>query len=160
MYPFDKEECTIQFECSGEGCEFVNIYPGYLEVCPESFDQYEVLKDSDEYIKRDGNILEIKIVLVRNIGSIFLVTYLPTILMNIINQSTNYVEFSAKCEFIITVNITCMMVLASLYISVSNSLPLTAAIKPVEIWLLFNLGYPFLVIIINIIIQVAKLLLS
>ena len=52
------------------------------------------------------------------------------------------------------VNITCMMVLASVYISVSSSLPLTAAIKNIEIWLLFNLAFPVLVILINIIYQV------
>ena len=55
---------------------------------------------------------------------------------------------------IYTVNITSMMVLASIYLSVSNSLPSTDTIKPIEWWLLFNLGYPFVVIISNIIDQV------
>ena len=43
-----------------------------------------------------------------------------------------------------------MMVLASVYLSVSASLPTTPGIKPVEVWLLANLGYPFLVILVNI----------
>ena len=47
-----------------------------------------------------------------------------------------------------------MMVLASIYLSVSTSLPTTAVIKPVEVWLLFSLLYPVLVIGINILIQV------
>ena len=51
-------------------------------------------------------------------------------------------------------NITCMMVLASIYISVSSSLPLTAGMKNIEIWLLFNLAYPVMVIIVNILLQV------
>ena len=75
---------------------------------------------------------------------------------------------------IYTINITSMMVLVSIYLSVSTSLPRSAhypvtnfftlflpisilstdTIKPVEKWLLFNLGYPFLVIISNIIDQV------
>ena len=70
---------------------------------------------------------------------------------------------------IYTINITSMMVLASIYLSVSTSLPRslllyptqttgtlfsTDTIKPVEKWLLFNLGYPFMVIISNIIEQV------
>ena len=42
------------------------------------------------------------------------------------------------------------MVLASIYLSVSSSLPSTANIKPVEVWLLFNLAYPLLVIIVNV----------
>ena len=47
-----------------------------------------------------------------------------------------------------------MMVLTSVYLSVSTSLPSTSNIKPVEIWLLFNLSYPFLVILVNVVIQV------
>ena len=47
-----------------------------------------------------------------------------------------------------------MMVLASVYLSVSASLPSTANIKPVEWWLLFNLAFPLLVIIVNVLLQV------
>ena len=47
-----------------------------------------------------------------------------------------------------------MMVLASVYLSVSVSLPSTSDIKPVEIWLLFNLAFPFFVMKSNIIQQV------
>ena len=85
--------------------------------------------------------------------SIFMVTYLPTILMNIINQATNYLSGDSKYDLVITVNITSMMVLASIYLSVSTSLPSTPNIKPVEIWLLTNLAYPFLVILVNIVLQ-------
>ena len=52
-----------------------------------------------------------------------------------------------------------MMVLASIYLSVSASLPNAYGIKPVEIWLLFNLAYPFLVIMVNIFLQVLLYLL-
>ena len=51
-------------------------------------------------------------------------------------------------------NITCMMVLTSVYLSVSSSLPPTPNIKPVEIWLLFNVAYPFLVIVASCLLQV------
>ena len=83
-----------------------------------------------------------------------MVTYLPTILMNMINQATNYIRGDDKYSMIYTINITCMMVLASIYLSVSASLPTTSDIKPVEIWLLFNLAYPFLVIFVNVWLQV------
>ena len=83
-----------------------------------------------------------------------MVTYLPTILMNMINQATNYISGEDKFTMIYTVNMTCMMVLASVYLSVSASLPSTAEIKPVEVWLLFNLAYPLLVIIVNVLLQV------
>ena len=86
----------------------------------------------------------------RKLVSILLVTYLPTVLMNMINQATNYISGEDKYSLILQINITCMMVLASVYLSVSASLPTTSGIKPVEVWLLVNLGYPFLVILVNI----------
>ena len=74
--------------------------------------------------------------------------------MNVINQATNYISGGTKYDMVFTINITSMMVLASIYLSVSTSLPSTPTIKPVEIWLLFNLAFPFLVIIVNILLQV------
>ena len=85
----------------------------------------------------------------------FMVTYLPTILMNLANQATNYIRSEDHFSLVYTINITCMMVLASVYLSVSASLPTTSDIKPVEIWLLFNLAYPFLVILVNVVLQVS-----
>ena len=103
-------------------------------------------------------VLRIFIKLERSILSIIMVTYLPTILMNILNQATNYLSGESKYDLVITVNITSMMVLASIYLSVSTSLPDTPSIKPVETWLLFNLAYPFLVILINIPLSVSKII--
>ena len=101
-------------------------------------------------------VLRISVQFRQKFLSIFMVTYLPTILMNIINQATNYLSGHSKYDLVITVNITSMMVLASIYLSVSTSLPDTPNIKPVETWLLFNLAYPFLVILINIPLSVSK----
>ena len=90
----------------------------------------------------------------RNLLSVITVSFLPPLLMNIINQASVYLKGESKYDLIITVNITIMMVLASVYLSVSSSLPNTPNIKPVELWLLFNLTYPFFVIIVTVIIQV------
>ena len=76
--------------------------------------------------------------------------------MNIINQATNYFVGDEFFGDVIAVNITSMMVLASIYIAVSASLPVTSSIKYVEIWLLFSLIYPFLVILINTYIHVER----
>ena len=126
------------------------------EGTPRSVGQYKVRRwtISAGQIPEQGNGITVTIQLGRNIGSVLLVTYLPTLLMNIINQATNYVNATDKYSIVITVNITSMMVLASVYLSVSSSLPTTASIKPVEIWLLFNLAYPFMFMIINFFIQV------
>ena len=36
----------------------------------------------------------------------------------------------------------------------SASLPTTSDIKPVAVWLIFNLAYPFIIILVNVILQV------
>ena len=98
----------------------------------------------------------IEVELGRDFTSIFTITYLPTILMNIINQATNYLDNAEHLELIITVNITSLMVLSALYISVSNSLPATSDIKHVDIWLLFSLFIPFCFVLLNILMYVTS----
>ena len=154
LYPFDTESCQIQLEYTGHYGNYVQLVPRDLVIQPSSFGDYKVIPENMNIFKIDSTTLAFNITLGRNFQSIFLVTYLPTILMNIINQATNYITSEGKYEFIVTVNITCMMVLASIYLSVSTSLPKTEMIKPVEVWLLVNLSYPFMVIIINIVLQV------
>ena len=90
----------------------------------------------------------------RNTFAIVISNHLPTLLMNLINQATNYISTPDKYELIVTVNVTCMMVLATIYLSVSSSLPSTSGLKPIEWYLLSSLLYPFLVISVNILIQV------
>ena len=128
---------------------------------PKFLSQYEIVKWNYAFKKMIGSenlqVLRLTVSLRYRFFSIFMVTYLPTILINIINQLTNHINGDSKYDLIITVNITSMMVLASIYLSVSASLPSTAVMKPVEVWLLFNLAYPFLVIFVNIILQVSHL---
>ena len=84
-----------------------------------------------------------------------IVNFLPSLLMNLINQASVYIKGDNKYDMVLTVNVTIMMVLASIYLSVSSSLPETANIKPVELWLLFNLVYNFCLIIALIVMQVS-----
>ena len=62
--------------------------------------------------------------------------YLPTVLILIIVYSTNFFK-EFFFEAVVTVNLTALLVLTTLFISVSSSLPPTAYIKMVDIWLIF-----------------------
>ena len=90
----------------------------------------------------------------RNLFSVLISTFAPPFLMNVLNQASVYLKGDTKYDLIITVNVTIMMVLASIYLSVSGSLQSTPSIKPVELYLVFNLLYPFLVITVNVARQV------
>merc|ERR1712098_449521 len=52
-------------------------------------------------------------------------------------------------EAVITVNLTSMLVLTTIFIDVSNNLPQTSYMKMIDVWLLFNLILPFLVVLIH-----------
>ena len=153
FYPFGDQVCSLVFSLQGADSNLTNINLRELNNEGQSeFGQYVILSWDVENTNK--KYVEVKMVLSRKIGSIFMVTYLPTILMNLANQATNYIRSEDHFSLVYTINITCMMVLASVYLSVSASLPSTSDIKPVEIWLLFNLAYPILVITSNIIQQV------
>ena len=49
----------------------------------------------------------------------------------------------------ITVNLTCMLVLTTMFINVSNNLPTTSYMKMIDVWLLFNLSLPFIVVLLH-----------
>ena len=74
--------------------------------------------------------------------------------MNMINQASVFIRGRNRYDLSLTINITIMMVLASIYLSEANSLPETANIKPVELWLLFNLIYNACIIIALVLMQV------
>ena len=42
-----------------------------------------------------------------------------------------------------------MLVLVTMFISVSNNLPKTSYMKMIDVWLLFNLLYPFIIVLIH-----------
>ena len=52
-------------------------------------------------------------------------------------------------EAVVTVNLTTMLVLTTMFISVSTNLPTTAYVKMVDIWLIFNLLIPFMLVLLH-----------
>ena len=50
-------------------------------------------------------------------------------------------------EAVVTVNLTVMLVLTTMFISVSSNLPTTSYVKMIDIWLLVSLLFPFLSVI-------------
>ena len=157
LFPFGDQECIFGFSIQGTDNKMTDlINDTFQESQQKSVGEYSIKKWAYEKTSTISgeNKIEVKMVLSRKFFGIFMVTYLPTILMNIINQASNHITGDTKYDMIFTINITSMMVLASIYLSVSSSLPSTSTIKPVEWWLLGNLAYPFLVIIVNISIKV------
>ena len=115
-------------------------YPG-----PKDLTQFTIKKL--EMVEKDG-ILSVNIVIQRRLLGIVLTTFVPTIILNVIGHMSNYFK-EFFFEGLMSLNVTVMLVLTTLFISVSNSLPTTAYIKMIDVWLIFNLLKPFVDIIVQ-----------
>ena len=86
--------------------------------------------------------VNVVIVMQRRIINELLTTYLPTFFILLIVYATNFFK-PFFFEAIVTVNLTSQLVLTTLFISVSQSLPPTAYVKLIDVWLIFSQLIPF-----------------
>ena len=84
----------------------------------------------------------------RRLLSLILTVFTPTVLLNLIGHCANFFK-PFFFEAVISLNVTVMLVLTTMFISVSQNLPKTAYIKMIDFWLIFNLLKPFVDIIIQ-----------
>ena len=94
------------------------------------------------------NAIIMEVVLGRRLLGNFLTIFIPTFLLNVIGHSTNFFK-SFFFEAVVTVNLTVLLVLVTMFISVSNSLPTTSYVKMVDLWLIFTLLLPFTEVLIH-----------
>ena len=86
--------------------------------------------------------LKMKMVLKRKIMSELLTTYFPTLLLTAITFATTFFK-PFFFEAALSVNLTTMLVMTTIFISKMESLPLTSDIKMIDIWLIFCQLVPF-----------------
>ena len=92
--------------------------------------------------------IQLKLVMKRRINNAILTIYLPTFLILIIVYTTNFFK-DFFFEAVVTVNLTSLLVLTNLFISVSQTLPPTAYVKMVDIWLIFAQMVPFVEVLLH-----------
>ena len=76
------------------------------------------------YYRKNGKIM-LKISLGRRLLSVILTTMLPTAIIVIVALSTNYYNTDHHFKTIIPVNLTCLLMMVTMSIGVSASLPKT-----------------------------------
>ena len=144
-YPFDTQKCSMNFVVDKGSGDFVGLLAHDLKYSgPLDLTQYFIKKKVfQSRINHEGvEILHVDIYLGRRLLSIILTVFAPTIILNIVGHSSNYFK-EFFFEAVISLNVTAMLVLTTMFINVSNNLPKTAYIKMIDIWLLFNLIKPF-----------------
>ena len=92
--------------------------------------------------KQNGRGIKMGIVLKRKIVGEILTTYFPTILLiSITFATTSFKPFFFEAA--LSVNLTTMLVMTTIFMSKMESLPPTSDIKMIDIWLVFCQLVPF-----------------
>ena len=78
----------------------------------------------------------------RKITSEMMTTYLPSILLMMITFATTFFK-PVYFEAALTVNLTNMLVMTTIFISVMERLPTTSYLKMIDFWLIFCQLVPF-----------------
>ena len=144
-YPFDKQTCAIEISTSDLDRSTLRLLPKKL--CMEQ-DRDMTLFHMDHWdldfrnksAPEDG--VSMTIVLRRKILSEMMGTYLPSILLMMITFATTFFK-SYFFEAALTVNLTNMLVMTTIFTSVMEKLPLTSYPKMIDIWLIFCQLIPF-----------------
>ena len=89
-----------------------------------------------------GQGIWMSITLKRKIMSEMMTTYLPSILLMMVTFATSFFK-PEYFEAALTVNLTNMLVMTTIFISVMERLPTTSALKMIDYWLIFSQLVPF-----------------
>ena len=88
-YPFGDQWCSFTLQIERSSNEQTNLILNYLKNKVYRINQYTIRKwQWEKVVFKNGTkqAVKVSVLLERKLTKIFLVTYLPTILMNIINQ--------------------------------------------------------------------------
>ena len=86
--------------------------------------------------------VRMKIVMKRKITSEMMTTYFPTLLLTMITFATTFFK-PFFFEAALSVNLTNMLVMTTIFTSMIEKLPLTSYVKMIDIWLIFCQLVPF-----------------
>ena len=99
-YPFKEQLCKLHLYIEGSDNQLTDVkMTKFLNFGPDTIGQYIIERwTHSAHVNNHTRerVLILEVVLTRKLTSIFMVTYLPTILMNIINQATNFIKVEIK----------------------------------------------------------------
>ena len=105
-YPFGRQNCSLKFYLKGVANDLCELRPTFVNRGPLRFGQYVVEQwrtEATEDGEAGNKFVLVTVILTRKFSSIFLATYLPSILMNMINQATNYISGDTKYDLVYTI---------------------------------------------------------
>ena len=145
LYPFDTQTCTIRMDASADDLNIVKLVPNKLAM-NESLDLtlFEIKSWSLEFTKaaHEEEGVSMKMNLKRKVMNELLTTFLPSILLMIITFTTTFFK-PFFFEAALGVNLTTMLMMTTISIGKMQTLPTTAYIRMIDVWLVFCQLVPF-----------------
>jgi hypothetical protein len=128
--------------------QYVQLVPGPLVIKTDlPLLQFEV-SNSTFNPKNNGTMAEVVFTFQRKLMYNLANTYLPTISLLIIVEATLFLDDS-NLEIAVTLSLTTLLVVYTLYQSIALTVPKTAYLKFVDYWLIFCLLTPFFIFLIQ-----------
>ena len=123
----------------------VNLVPGLLKM-KQALDMsiFHIIdwKLKDNNLNKEKQGISMMIVMKRRITSEMMTTYFPTLLLTAITFATTFFK-PFFFEAALSVNLTTMLVMTTIFISKMEGLPPTSDIKMIDIWLVLCQMVPF-----------------
>ena len=150
-YPFDKQNCSIEIKTSNLESSLLSLYPKELIMTKKVSDmtpfhmEEGFLNLMNKSAPKEG--ISMTIMLRREILTELACNYFPSLLVLFISYVTNFFKQPIYFEAAVTVNLTNMLVMTTIFISVMDKLPPTPYLKMIDTWLIFCQLIPFFEVI-------------
>ena len=123
--------------------KYVRMIPGILQMEMDTdMNLFDVVNWSLDYTDNTTETVEMELILKRKIKSELLTTFLPTILLTMITFATSFFK-PFFFEAALSVNLTTMLVMTTIFISKMESLPPSSDTKMIDYWLILCQLVPF-----------------
>ena len=148
-YPFDTQICSIDMAMGSLDRASVRLIPEQMHM-NQSLDMpiFRIVSWQLKSLTKSNSRMTTNMIIVlkRKVTSELMTTYFPTLLLTAITFATTFFKpffFEAG----LSVNLTTMLVMTTIFISKMESLPPTSDIKMIDIWLILCQIYPFLQVV-------------
>ena len=142
---FANKICAIEMTVKPLESWTLHLQPDSLEVLAETeLTQYLMTAWSLGFREKGGVIMQVGFK--RRLMNEILTTYLPSTLLILITYSTTFFR-PFYFEAAVTVNLTTMLVMTTIFISVMEKLPPTSYVKLVDVWLIMGQLIPFVEVV-------------
>ena len=135
------QECTIEVNVKPGDRKSVTLLPLHLTINQSQVMVLFTITNHD-LLKNSGEGILMTITLKRKIMSEMMTTYFPSLLLMMITYATTFFK-SFFFEAALSVNLTTMLVMTTIFISKMEGLPPTSATKMIDYWLILCQLVPF-----------------